>query len=82
LSSQSIVAARYYDEDLLVQTGLLEDIRWLFARGGMEHFIERKYHTYRDLTLEFLSTLRVEVMSGAQCQAGDFCFIYWVNSMG
>jgi len=54
--------------------GLLEDIRWLFPRGGMEHFIERKDHTYRDLTLEFLSTLHVEVTSGAQCQAGYLSF--------
>ena len=38
--------------------------------GCMEHFIERKDHTYRDLTLEFLSTLHVEVTSGAQCQEG------------
>ena len=51
LSSRSVVATRYYDEELLVQMGLLEDIRWLFARGGMEHFIERKDHTYHDLTL-------------------------------
>jgi hypothetical protein len=74
LSNRTVVATRYYDEDLLVQLGLLEDIRWLFARGGMEHFIERKDHTYRDLTLEFLSTLHVEVTSGAQCQAGYISF--------
>jgi len=61
------VATHYYDEDLLVQMCLIEDIRWLFARGGMGLFIERKDHTYRDLRLEFLSTLHVEVMNGAQC---------------
>ena len=74
LSSRSVVATRYYDDELLVQLGLLEDIRWLFGRGGMEHFTERKDHTYRDLTLEFLSTLHVEVTSGAQCQAGYLSF--------
>jgi len=74
LSSRSVVATRYYDEELLVQMGLLEDIRWLFARGGMEHFIKRKDHTYRDLTLEFLSTLHVEVTTGAQYQAGYLSF--------
>ena len=40
----------------------------------MEHFVERKDHTYRDLTLEFLSTLHVEVTSGAQCQEGYISF--------
>ena len=74
MSSRSVVATRYYDEELLVQMGLLEDIRWLFARGGMEHFIERENHTYCDLTLEFLSTLHVEVTSGAQCQEGYISF--------
>jgi len=46
----------------------------MFAWGGMEHFIERKDHTYHDLTLEFLSALHVEVTSGAQCQEGYISF--------
>jgi len=74
LSSHSVVATRCYDENLLVQMGLLEDIRWLFAWSGMEHFIERKDHTYRDFTLQFLSTLHVKVTSGAQCQEGYISF--------
>ena len=65
LSSRSVIASHYCDEDLLVQMGLLDDIRWLFARGGIGHFIERKDHTYCGLTLEFLSTLHVEVTNGA-----------------
>jgi len=65
LSSRSVVATHYYDEELLVQMGLLEDIRWLFARGGMGQFIEMRDHTYHDFTLEFLSTLHVEFTSGA-----------------
>jgi len=31
---------------------MLDDIHWLFARGGISHFLELKEHTYRDLTLE------------------------------
>jgi len=42
----------------------------LFAEGGMGLFIERKDHTYRDLTLEFFNTLHVDVTNGAQCQEG------------
>jgi len=72
-SSRSVVAT-HYDADLLAQMDLLEDIKWLFALGGMEHFIERKDHTYRDLTLEFCSTLHIEVTSGAQCQEGYISF--------
>jgi len=74
LSSRSIVATRYYDEELVIQMGLLKDIKWLLARGGMGQFIEMKDHTCHDLTLEFLGTLYVEVTSGAQCQEGYISF--------
>jgi len=46
----------------------------LFARGGVGHFIERKDHTHRDLTLEFFSILHVKVTNGAQCQEGYILF--------
>jgi len=49
---------------------MLDDIRWLFARGGMSYFLELKEHIYRGLTLEFLSTLHVKVTRGSQCQVG------------
>ena len=41
-----MIATRYYDEELLGQLSLLDDIHWLFARGGMGQFIEMKDHTY------------------------------------
>ena len=64
----------YYDEELLACLGMLDDLRWLFEWGVMGHFIEIKEHTYWDLTLEFLSTLHVEVTRGPQCQAGYISF--------
>ena len=64
LNERIVVATRCYDEDLLARLEMLDDIRWLFARGGMRYFLEIKEHTYRDLTLEFLSTLLVEVTRG------------------
>jgi len=64
LNERVVVATRYYDEDLLARLRMLDDIHWLFARGGMSHFLELKEHTYRDLTLEFLRTLHVEVTRG------------------
>ena len=74
LNEHVIVATRYYDEDLLARLGMLDDIRWLFARGVMNYFLELKEHTYKDLTLEFPSTLHVEVTRGPQCQAGYISF--------
>jgi len=74
LNERVVVATRYYDEDLKARLGMLDDIRWLFARGGMSQFLDLREHTYRDLTLEFLSTLHIEVTRGPQCQAGYISF--------
>jgi len=46
-----VLATRYYNEVLLAQLGILDDIPWLFARVGMGHFLEIKEHTYKNLTL-------------------------------
>ena len=69
-----VVATRYYDEELLARLRMLDDIRWLFVIGGVGNFLGIKEHTYRDLTLEFLSTLLVEVTRGPQCQNGCISF--------
>jgi len=61
LNGRVIVHTCFYDEDLLNQLGLLNDIRLLFARGGVDQFIKMKVYTNSDLTLELLSTLHVEV---------------------
>jgi len=42
--------------------------------GGMGHFVEIKENTYWDLTLEFLSTLYVEVTRGPPCQVRYILF--------
>ena len=59
---------------MLNHLGLLDDIRWLFSRDGMDQFLETRDHTYQDLTLEFLSTLHVEVMIDIRCQEGYISF--------
>jgi len=74
LNEHMVIATRYYDEDLLARFGILDDIHWVFARGGMGHFLKIKEHTHRDMTLEFLSTLYVEVTGGPQCPAGYISF--------
>ena len=58
----------------MARLGLLDDILWLFARGGMSHFLEIKEYTYKDLTIEFLSTLHTEITKGPQCQAEYILF--------
>jgi len=40
LSSRRIVATRYFDDDLLTNLGLMDNIHWLFARGGLVQFLE------------------------------------------
>jgi len=69
-----VMETQYYDEELLARLGMLDDIRWLFAQGGMRHFIEIKEHTYRNMTMEFLNTLHIEVTRGSQCQAEYISF--------
>ena len=75
LNERMVVATRYYDEELFAWLGMLDDIRWLFTRGSMGHFLEIKEHTYRDLTLEFLSTLHVESLEGLNVKLGTYPFI-------
>jgi len=70
-----VMATTYYDKELLARLRILDDIRWLFTRGGLRHFLEIKEHTYRDLTLEFLSKLYIEIIRGPQCQAEYISFI-------
>ena len=74
LNERIVIATRYYDDDLLARLGMLDDIRWLFAKGGMGQFLEIEEYTYGDLTLESLSTLHVKVTRGSQCQAGYISF--------
>jgi len=69
-----MVATHYYDVNALNRLGLY-DICWLFAQGGMDQFLETRDHTYRDVTLEFLSTLHVEVTSGPRFEEG-YIFFY------
>jgi len=71
-----VVTTCYYNEELLGRLGLLDDIQYLFARGGMGHFIETMEHTHWNLTLEFLSILHVEVTRGPQCQAEYISFYF------
>jgi len=67
LNERMVVATRYYDEEQFARLGMLDGVRWLFARGSLGRFLEIKEHTCWDLTLEFLSTLHIEVTRGPHC---------------
>ena len=58
----------------MIRLGLFGDIHWLFARGGMDQFLEIRNHTYRYLTIEFLSALHVQVTSSPCSQEGYISF--------
>ena len=81
LNARIVVETRYYDEDLLARLGMLNDITLLFVRGGIGQFLEIKEHTYRDLTLEFLRALYVEVTKGLNVKLDIYCFICMDNYM-
>ena len=74
LSNRQILITKYYDDELLNQMGLLDYIRWSFARGIIGQFIGLRDHTYCNLTLEFLSDLHVDIIQGSRCQEGYISF--------
>ena len=74
LSIKLIIATWYINKGLLTSLGLLDDICWLFTRGGIGHFLETRDHTCGDVTLEKLSILNIEVISTPQCQEGYISF--------
>jgi len=52
----------------------MDDLHWLVAQGGFGQFLEARDRTYHDLTLKFLSTLHVEVISVPYYQEGYISF--------
>ena len=49
--------------------------------GVVGHFIQIKEHTNQDLTLEFLSTLYIEITRGLNVKQGTFLSICKDNCM-
>jgi len=52
-----------------------------YCTGGIGYLIEMKEHTYQDLTLEFMSTLHIELTRGPNVKWDTLHFISKGNFM-
>jgi len=60
LSVRMTSEQKFLHVESLQNLGLYEDMQTLLENLGLLHFVERKCATFDRLTLEFLSSLRVE----------------------
>jgi len=60
LSARLTSEQKFLHVESLQSLGLYEDMQTLLGNLGLLHFVERKCVTFDRLTLEFLSSLRVE----------------------
>lgn len=79
LVKRKIFATRYVDDSALQTLGLLDDIRWMFDRVGWNYFMSLKSPTYVKLTLEFLSSIETQVITGRECDKGRVAFRLFNN---
>jgi len=74
LAKRNITAPRNYDEATVAALGLSEEIMWLVQQNHWTQFVTQHYPVYRRITLEFLSSINVEVLSGNNCVEGLISF--------
>ena len=55
---------RYPHPETMVELGILEDVQLLFEKCQMTTLMSHPYPTYEDETLQFLSSLQVELFEG------------------
>ena len=60
LTSRHIVPTRYIDDDALHALGLYDEVMGYVDRIGWKFFVQDQYPTYKELTLEFLSTFSID----------------------
>lgn len=51
----------------MTSLGLVGGLFWLFARGGIGTFVGTRNATYKVFTLEFIRTIKVEIIQGLDC---------------
>uniref|UniRef100_A0A803MBU4 Arabidopsis retrotransposon Orf1 C-terminal domain-containing protein n=1 Tax=Chenopodium quinoa TaxID=63459 RepID=A0A803MBU4_CHEQI len=61
LFNRGVVATRYGDLDTLTTLHIEDDIRWLFDNVGTGNLLMTKFQTSQRATLEFLSSLKVQL---------------------
>ncbi|XP_021746735.1 uncharacterized protein LOC110712575 [Chenopodium quinoa] len=58
LKVRRIVATRFVSDECITALGIKSDLEWLFDRVGWTSLMMNQYHTYQQLTLEFLSSFQ------------------------
>lgn len=80
LSGLGIVATKYLDLQMLDELGLKDDAKFMFENIGWSKFMKIDYPSYTRITLEFLSSLHTEILSGPNCEGGVIEFRMFNNS--
>lgn len=70
IKKRKLLPTRYLDFVMLDTLGFRRDIEWLAERLGWQRFIHLRETAYKGLTLEFLSTLDSQVMTGPRSLDG------------
>ncbi|KAL2895233.1 NADH-quinone oxidoreductase subunit F [Bienertia sinuspersici] len=58
LKLRRIVATRFFSDECATALGIKSDLEWLFERVGWTNLMMNRYFTFRELTLEFLSSFQ------------------------
>ena len=64
LAQRQMNLTTYVHDPTLTVLGIRESVDFLFNQTGWEGFLAHKYPTYRNLTLEFLSSLHYKPTQG------------------
>lgn len=62
------------EEHALSTLGILDDVKLMFENVGWCQFVDMKYPTYEEITLEFLSSLNSNILHGEDCGSGLITF--------
>ena len=74
LLNRPMFCTKYIDEYALQTLGLLDDVMWMFQRVGWTKWVALRRPTYERITIEFLSSLDIEILQGKNCQEGSIKF--------
>jgi len=70
LKKRLITPPRHYDEVTVAALGLSDDLSWLINQNHWTQFVAMQHPAHRRITLEFLSSVRVEILQGRDCTDG------------
>ena len=70
LNKRVILPTRYLDENSLNTLGMLEEMTAMLRHIGWTTFTSLKNLAYERITLEFLSSVSVEILQGKNCEEG------------